>query len=241
MPHPVGGSRFEALYGSPFSSARPNAATGSNNTGVGAGALHSYSSGSNNIAVGYQAGYNVTTGSHNIEIGNAGASTDNKVIKIGAEGVQTKTYIFGIYGQSVSGSPVYVGSNGELGTVVSSERFKTDIAPMGSTTAKLEKLRPVTFKLKSDRTGTRQYGLIAEEVAQEYPELVIRDARGRIDGVRYDELAPMLINEMQLQHAQMTQEIDSQAAKIASLEQQLAAVQAALVTLGRKDELVAQR
>jgi hypothetical protein len=99
----------------------------------------------------------------------------------------------------------------------------------------------VTFKLKSDRTGTRQYGLIAEEVAQEYPELVIRDARGRIDGVRYDELAPMLINEMQLQHAQMTQEIDSQAAKIASLEQQLAAVQAALVTLGRKDELVAQR
>ena len=134
-----------------------------------------------------------------------------------------------------------VNSSGQLGVVVSSERFKTAIAPMGSNTAKLEQLRPVTFKLKSDAKGTRQYGLIAEEVAKVYPELVIRDRKGRIDGVRYDELAPMLLNEMQQQHAQMTQKIDSQAAKIASLEQQLAGIQATLVKLQSKDQLVAQR
>jgi transposase len=42
-----------------------------------------------------------------------------------------------------------------------------------------------------------QYGLVAEEVAKVYPELVIRDEAGNIQGVRYDELASMLLNEMQ--------------------------------------------
>jgi hypothetical protein len=32
-----------------------------------------------------------------------------------------------------------------------------------------------------------------------YPELVIRDEAGKIQGVRYDELAPMLLNEMHQQ------------------------------------------
>jgi hypothetical protein len=88
----------------------------------------------------------------------------------------------------------------------------------------------VSFTLKSDATGTRQYGLIAEEVAKVYPELVIRDESGRIDGVRYDELAPMLLNETQ-----------QQAAKIRALEQQVAEMHAALLKLQAKDERVAQR
>ena len=82
-----------------------------------------------------------------------------------------------------------------------------------------------------------QYGLIAEEVAKVYPELVIRDAAGTIQGVRYDELAPMLLNEVQKQ-----EQVNSvQAAKIASLERQLVGIQAALVTLQPRDKLVAQR
>ena len=81
------------------------------------------------------------------------------------------------------------------------------------------------------KKGTRQYGLIAEEVAKVYPELVIRGEKGRIDGVRYDELAPMLLNEMQRQHkgaaAQATKIAAQdernavQAAEIRKLEQQL--------------------
>ena len=46
-------------------------------------------------------------------------------------------------------------------------------------------------------------GLIAEEVAKVYPELVIRDGKGVIQGVRYDELAPMLLNEVQQQRTQV--------------------------------------
>jgi hypothetical protein len=211
--------------------------TGSDNVAMGSFALSNSSSGGNNIGLGYKAGYNVTTGSNNVEISNQGASGDNNTIKIGEAGTQTTTFIAGIYDTSVSGSAVMVNSSGQLGVVVSSERFKTGIEPMGSNTARLGRLRPVTFKLKSDAKGTRQYGLIAEEVAKVYPELVIRDANGRIDGVRYDELAPMLLNEMQKEQAT----IAAQNQKIASLEQQLAGIQAALVKLQSKDELVAQR
>jgi hypothetical protein len=134
-----------------------------------------------------------------------------------------------------------VTSAGQLGVLASSERYKTDIKPIGMNTENLQQLRPVSFHLKTDPKGHLQYGLVAEEVAKVYPELVIRDDVGQIQGVRYDELAPMLLNEMQQQRAQMTQKIDSQTARIASLEQQLAGIQAALIKLQPKDQLVAQR
>jgi hypothetical protein len=53
------------------------------------------------------------------------------------------------------------------------------------------------FHLKTDPKGALQCGLIAEEVAKVYPELVIRNEAGRIYGVRYDQLAPMLLNKVQ--------------------------------------------
>jgi cell division FtsZ-interacting protein ZapD len=68
---------------------------------------------------------------------------------------------------------------------------------------KLERLRPVSFHLKSDPTDAVQYGLIAEEVDKVYPELVIRDSAGMSQGVRYDELAPLLLSEIQRQRRQL--------------------------------------
>ena len=217
---------------------------GNNNTASGYQALNGNTTGGNNIAMGYQAGYNLTTGSNNIDIGSVGVAGESNVIRIGTKGTQKVTVIAGIYGTSVTGSTVVVSATGRLGVTVSSERFKTAITPMGSNSAKLEQLRPVTFKLKSDATATRQYGLIAEEVAKVYPELVIRDEKGRIDGVRYDELAPMLLNE-----AQRQQRInEAQAAEMRDLKQQLAelkainqATQVALRKLQSEEELVAQR
>jgi hypothetical protein len=130
-----------------------------------------------------------------------------------------------------------VSSTGQLGVVVSSERFKTAIAPMGSYTAKLSQLRPVTFHLKTEPGGALQSGLIAEEVARVYPELVVRDQNGRIDGVRYDELAPMLLNEAQTQQRQ----IATQTTKIRDLEQQVAQMHAVLLKLQANDERIAER
>jgi hypothetical protein len=91
----------------------------------------------------------------------------------------------------------------------------------------LMKLRPVTFRYKKafdDGSKPVQYGLIAEEVADVYPDLVARSADGQVESVRYQLLDPMLLNELQKQHAT----IDAQKEKIESLEQRLARVEAML-------------
>ena len=235
-------SGYEALYSN----------TGSSNTATGVHALANSTTGSNNTGIGYHAGVNLTTGSNNIDIGSPGTAGDNNLIRLGVQGTQTATFIAGIYGHSLTGSEVVVTSSGELGVVSSSERFKTAIAPMGSNTEKLGQLRPVTFKLKADATGTRQYGLIAEEVAKVYPELVIRNEAGRIDGIRYDELAPMLLNEVQqlqatikLQTAEIRDLKLQQQDRLAAHDEQLLSLQRQmanlLVKLQSKDQLVAQR
>ena len=122
----------------------------------------------------------------------------------------------------------------------SSERFKTAIAPIGQSTEKLQQLRPVSFHLKANPKGAVQYGLIAEEVDRVYPELVIRDASGKIQGVRYDELAPILLNEVQQQAAEI-RDLKQQQKTVGEMQEQLAEMHAALLKLQAKDELVAQR
>jgi hypothetical protein len=172
--------------------------SGNFNTGVGGGALVSVT-GSNNVGLGYLAGENIGPGSNNIDIGSEGAYQDNGSIRIGTEGTQKSTFVAGIADSKVIGAAVYITSSGRLGVLASSERYKTGIAPLGAATKKLQQLRPVSFHLKSDPGGAVQYGLIAEEVDKVYPELVIRDGKGAIQGVRYDELAPMLLSVVQQQ------------------------------------------
>jgi hypothetical protein len=228
--------------------------TGVANTALGRLALSSNTTGEFNIAVGDHGGQNVTTGSYNIEIGNDGSSSDNGVIRIGTAGSQTTTHIAGISTAQVTGAAVYVTSSGQLGVLASSERYKTAITTMGSATQKLQQLRPVTFHLKADPLGAVQYGLIAEEVDKVYPELVIRDEAGKIQGVRYDELAPMLLNEMQKQAQHLTAqqatlkvqgrelaEIGELKRQIAELKQLNQSMQAALWDLQAKSERVAMR
>jgi hypothetical protein len=196
--------------------------TGLRNVGIGNNALYANTTGSYNIGVGFEGGYNVTSGSNNIEIGAPGTADDNGTIQIGVQGTQTKTTIAGIYGTLVAGSAVYVNANGQLGTQGSSERFKTDIAAMPDVSGKLEQLRPVTFRYKADPDGARQYGLIAEEVAKVYPELVIRDGSGRIQGVHYEELAPILLREVQRQSAEM-RALERQVAQLNDLNREMRA------------------
>jgi hypothetical protein len=231
------------------------AVAGGANTATGVEALYHNRNGQYNIAVGFQAGFNLTTGSHNIDIGNSttGVAGESGVIRIGTQvptALQTNAYIAGIYPNAIANSfPVVIDSTGHLGVgSISSERFKTAIAPMGSNSAKLGQLRPVSFHLKTDPKGALQYGLIAEEVAKVYPELVIRGEKGRIDGVRYDELAPMLLNDVQKQRTQIAEIIDAQAAEMRDLKRQVAeltdlnqTMQIALRKLQANDEFVAQR
>jgi endosialidase-like protein len=228
---------YQALYAS---------TTANYSSAIGYQALNSSHSGLGNIGVGPFAGKNIIQGELNIDIGSWGSADESNTVRIGISPYHAHTYIAGIYNTTgLNGLPVIVTSTGQLGVApVSSERFKTGIATMGTATENLSQLRPVTFKLRSDAQGTVHYGLIAEEVAKVYPELVVRDENGRIDGVHYDELAPMLLNEVQKEQATVATliaEHEADAVKIASLERRLTDIQAALGKLQPTDQLVAQQ
>jgi uncharacterized coiled-coil protein SlyX len=161
---------------------------GQSNTALGTGALESNTSGSGNTALGQGAGGGVTTAGGVTCIG-AG---------IGGGNVDNTTWIgnvFGVTTQSGTTAPVIVSNDGQLGTVVSSERFKKDIAAMNNASNAILSLRPVTFHYKTDTKGTAQFGLIAEEVAKVNPELVLLDKEGKPYTVRYDAVNAMLLNE----------------------------------------------
>src|SRR5207249_1790197 len=151
-------------------------------------------------------GVSLTTGSNNIDIGNLGVAGESKRIRIGTAGSQTKTFIAGISGATVpSGVGVIVGSNGQLGTVVSSERFKDAIKPMDMASKAILALQPVTFRYKHelDPAGIPQFGLVAEQVEKVNPDLVARDEEGKAYTVRYEAVNAMLLNEFIKEHKEM--------------------------------------
>ena len=211
-----------------------NNTTGSQNTACGVTSLAANTTGSNNIGIGANAGGNATTGNFNIYIGNPGVAAEGDTIRIGSVGTQTNTYIAGISTAGVSGATVQVDSTGHLGIATSSRRFKYDIDDMGEASNDLLQLRPVTFRYKQgqeDGSHPLQYGLIAEEVAKVYPELVQYGPTGEVNTVLYQELPALLLNEVQKQHAQIeTQEqriemqreqLQVQAAQLAKLQSRI--------------------
>jgi hypothetical protein len=199
---------------------------GSFNTATGANALRSNTTGSNNIAVGANAG-SLTTGDSNIDIGNQGVAGDSGTIRIGTASAQTATFIAGIYGTTIgNGVLVTIGPRGKLGTLQSSARFKEAIKPMDKASEAIHALKPVTFRYKQelDPEGIPQFGLVAEEVEKVNPDLVVRDAEGKVYTVRYDAVNAMLLNEF-LKEDRKNEE---QEATIARLQKQIEALTAGL-------------
>ncbi len=184
---------------------------GSNNTANGAAALLSNTSGSQNTADGLNALENNTTGSNNTALGfgaGLGVTTADNVIAIGTDGANVSDSCFigrirGVTTANADAIPVLIDSAGQLGTMSSSRRFKKQIKPMDQASEFIHALKPVTFHYKSDATGTPQFGLIAEEVAEVNPDLVVRDENGEIYTVRYDAVNAMLLNEFLKEHRQM--------------------------------------
>ncbi len=166
--------------------------TGSSNTAVGTSALRGNTTGSSNIALGFSAGQDLRAGDNNIYVGNPGVAAESNTIRIGDGSIHTSAFIAGI---PVAG--------------VSSKRFKEDIRDMGQASTSLMQLRPVTFRYRKEYDAgdhRLQYGLIAEEVAEVYPELVVHDDTGRARAVIYQELNVMLLNELQKQHQVMQEQ-----------------------------------
>jgi hypothetical protein len=198
------------------------ASASSSNTFVGYKTAYWLGTGDGNIFLGSQAGYNnggTTDSSNDIYIGSLGCTSlfcnESNTIRIGGNnnGPQTATYIAGIYSSTgipgpfkavcVDNTGLLYGTNPLTNCMVSSRRFKDQIVDMGDSTNKLFQLRPVTFFYKpqyDDGSHSLQYGLIAEEVAKVYPEMVVYDKDGQPSGVKYQMLAPMLLSELQKQH-----------------------------------------
>jgi hypothetical protein len=198
---------------------------GNYNTALGQGALFSNSTGSYNVALGHGAGGYLgdvitptTTMSHNIFVGNGGGPDEAHVIRLGTafddqsdadptnDIGQNKTFVAGIVGATGGDFSVGVCTDGithQLGPCgISSRQFKENVRDLGDRSARLLGLRPVAFRY---REGVRrepravEYGLIAEEVAEVYPELVVYDEEGKPTTVKYHLLSTLLLNELQKQ------------------------------------------
>ena len=172
--------------------------------------------------MGFNAGLNLTTGSNNIALGHLGVAEDANTIWL-RNSSHTRAFLAGINGATVGSSTmVLINSSGQVGTLVSSARYKHDIHAMGAQSQKLRHLRPVTFQYTHDPQGELQYGLIAEEVAEVYPELVTTGAEGQVEAVQYHALIPMLLNEFQ----QQQQQIEAQAQQLRVQAQEITALTA---------------
>ena len=209
-----------------------NNITGGDNTAIGLNALGSNIDGSFNTAVGGNALSNNTTGNNNIAFGvgaGSGVITVDNVIAIGTQGanVGNSCFIGNIRGVTTANGnaiPVVIDSAHQLGTMSSSRRFKNEIQPMDKASEAILALRPVTFHYKSDKAGTPQFGLVAEQVAEVNPDLVVRDGEGEIYTVRYDAVNAMLLNEFLKAHCKM----EAQEAMMARQQEQIEALTAAV-------------
>lgn len=208
---------------------------GFHNTAIGFQALaHLTGGGGDNIAMGDSAGFNLTNGGGDIYIGSPGVATEFETIRIGESATQNHTFIAGIRGVTTGNGDainVVIDSAGQLGTMSSSRRFKNEIKLMDKASETILALKPVTFRYKGDTTNTPQFGLIAEEVAEVNPELVVRDKSGQIYTVRYDAVNAMLLNEFLKEHrtvqelkttvAQQQKQIDALTAVVQKVSAQL--------------------
>ena len=193
-----------------------NNTTGGDNTADGTGALQNNTTGGANTALGAGAGLGVFTASHVIAIGTNGADVSDSCFIGNIRGVRTA---------NADAISVVIDSAGQLGTLSSSRRFKKEIKPMDSASKSILALKPVTFHYKNDKTGMPQFGLIAEQVADVNPDLVVRDDQGEIYTVRYEAVNAMLLNEFLKEHKKVEAEhskIEKQEAAITELKSNLA-------------------
>src|SRR6266446_3725268 len=171
--------------------------TGSFNTAVGDDALFFNVDGNNNVAIGDEAGTGL------------GASVNNCIaINVPGAGpfavLDNTCFIGSIFDQPVSDvgtqEAVFVDQFNVIGITASSRRFKHDIQPMDKASEAILALKPVSFKYNADKYGRTQYGLVAEDVAEVNPDLVVQHKGGEISTVRYEQVNAMLLNEFLKEH-----------------------------------------
>lgn len=121
-----------------------------------------------------------------------------------------------------SGTPVVVDNNGKLWKESSSRRYKADIRDLEPDPHAVLSLQPVRFQWKT--TGQEEIGLIAEDVAEVAGDLVIYDAEGRPEGVKYGKLSLYLLSIVRAQQERI-EALEQQVHGYQSLEQRVASLE----------------
>ena len=119
------------------------------------------------------------------------------------------TYQLTVYGSALASGGTWTNSDA---------RLKKEIAPIDNALSNIKKLRPTTYYFKSDDEKykylnlpkSQQFGLIAQEVREVFPNIVnetrMKDEDGKdreesVLSMNYTELVPVLIKGMQEQQA----------------------------------------
>ena len=194
---------------------------GDSNVFLGYNSGYSNTTGRANLFFGYMAGFGTTSGSNNILIGTnttiaenlhfataigAGAtvSTSNTIV-LGRNGGDETVLIPGrlrlnILG-TAGGTILCRNTANQIATCSSSLRYKTNIMPFSFGLNLVRHLHPITFTWKAD--GTKDMGFGAEDVALVDPLLVTYNAKGEVEGVKYDRISVVLVNAIKEQQAQI--------------------------------------
>ena len=201
--------------------------TTNRNTAIGAVTMETLTTAGadENTVVGFGTGNNIIGGSGNIYLGvraGAGVGDEFAFIRIGevAPPIVYDTFIQGIFGRTVDAASAmftFTDSDGKVGTVLSSRRFKHDIKAMDKASEAILALKPVAFHYNNDKKNTPCFGLIAEDVAEVNPALVVPDKEGKPLTVRYDQINAMLLNEFLKEHKR----VEAQQASISQLKSEM--------------------
>jgi len=157
----------------------------------------------------------------------------------GIAGENNTTRIKNVYTSVATDRPVYVNSDNKIGTRVSSRRYKEEIKPMDKASETILALKPVTFRYKKEvePNSAIMFGLIAEEVEQVDPELVIRNDQGEVETVRYEAVNAMLLNEFLKEHRKVEELKKDFECKLAEQQKQITALISGLQKMSAQLEL----
>lgn len=185
-----------------------NAIAATNTVGIGYQVLNSLTTQATtgNVAIGTNSFGNIVTASNCIGLGvNSGVNhtlADSDNICIGSQGVAGESntcriaQIRGITTGVNDAVPVLIDSTGQLGVTSSSLRYKENVKDLGDESSVLYKLRPVTFNFKKHGPESKSVGLIAEEVHEVCPQMVVYSGECQPETVKYQDLVPMILNEL---------------------------------------------
>ena len=179
--------------------------TGFNNTFVGRSAGIAMVTGNNNTLVGAGADTASSTTSFATAIGAGAVTSGNNTVTLGRPAGEDRVFIWGqlvLQSLDIGGSTsICLNGADRVSTCSSSIRYKSNIERFTSGIDLIRKLRPISFNWRDG--GMLDLGLVAEDVAAVEPLLTTTNAKGEVEGVKYDRVGVVLINAIKEQQAQI--------------------------------------